>query len=149
MPLQENDFDAVSLKPVTSRPNNSDAKPATDSQPPTPNARNLYNESAGIYPLQREYPTLRATQRIFRVLAYATVALVIPELLIRFLWIVWSTQDGILNEVGQFSLYAVASLFGMVALVGTLLTASEGIELAIDVQDNTLRIANQSGRRKP
>ena len=49
MPLQENDFDAVSLKPVTSRPNNSEAKPAIDSQPPPPNARNLYNESAGIY----------------------------------------------------------------------------------------------------
>ncbi|MCC9657296.1 hypothetical protein [Rhodopirellula halodulae] len=148
MPLQDNDFDSVSLKPVTSRPSDSATSHRLEQQQSTVKARNLYNESAGLYPLQRDYPTLRATQRIFRLLAYATVMIVIPGLMFRFAWILWSTEEGLLNAFGQFSLHAVAALFAMVGLVGTLLTASEGIELAIDLQDNTLRIANQSGRRK-
>ncbi|MEO9593140.1 hypothetical protein [Rhodopirellula bahusiensis] len=111
-------------------------------------AQELYNRSAGLYPKERHYPTLEAMQRLSKLFGYATILAVFPYLTFRFLWILLTTEDGVLQELGQFSMFAVPLLFAMVGLIGVLFTASEGIRLAIDLQDNTLRIANRAGRRK-
>lgn len=87
-------------------------------------------------------------QRLSKLFGYATILAVFPYLLFRFIWIVSSTEEGLLQELGQFSTFAVPVLFATVGLIGILFTASEGIKLAIDLQDNTLRIANRAGRRK-
>ncbi|MGB7345582.1 MAG: hypothetical protein WBD20_15315 [Pirellulaceae bacterium] len=114
----------------------------------TERARARYNESAGMYPAMREYPTLDAMQRLSRLFGYAAVAIVFPYLLLRLLRVIWLTDEGLLKELVAFSEFAVPVIFGTAGLIGFLFTASEGIKLAMDIQENTLRIANRSGRRK-
>lgn len=112
-------------------------------------AQENYNHSGGVYPLERHYPTLEAMQRLYRLFSYAAVLIVFPYLLARLGYVFWTTQDGLLRELGSYLEFAVPVIFGTVAFVGTLFALSEGIRLAIDIQENTLRLANRQGRRKP
>jgi hypothetical protein len=112
------------------------------------NAQSLYNNSAGLYPRQRNYPTLEAMQRLNKIFGYAAIAIVFPYLLGRLIYLIYKTETGLMLELGRFSEFAIPVLFATVGLVGFLFAACEGIQLLIDVQDNLLRIANRSGRRK-
>jgi len=87
-------------------------------------------------------------QRLYKLFGYVAVLLVFPYLFIRLVYLVWSTDAGLLQELAVFSEFAVPVLFATVALTGTLFAAAEGIRLAMDVQDNLLRIANRGGRSK-
>ena len=97
---------------------------------------------------RRHYPTLDAMQRLTKLFGYAVVTVVLPYLTFLLIHIVYTTETGLLRELGTYFEFAVPVLFGTVGLVGFLLTLSEGLRLAIDIQENTLRIANRSGRRK-
>lgn len=112
------------------------------------NARNLYNQTSGLYPRQRHYPTLEAMQRLNRIFGYVAIAIVFPYLIGRMAYIIYTTDQGLLLELGRYSEFAIPVLFGTVGLVGFLFASAEGIQLFIDVQDNLLRIANRTGRRK-
>jgi hypothetical protein len=111
-------------------------------------AKLSYNESAGLYPKERHYPTLEAMQRLYKLFGYVAVLVVFPYIGIRFLYLLVITRERHLQVFAEFSEFAVPVLFGCVALTASLFAASEGIRLAMDIQDNTLRIANSSGRRK-
>ncbi|MFG0289326.1 MAG: hypothetical protein ACF8CQ_14195 [Rhodopirellula sp. JB044] len=87
-------------------------------------------------------------QRLYRLFGYVIIATVFPYLCFRLVAVVIGAEEGLLQDLIAFSEFAVPVIFASVALVGTLFAASEGIRLAIDVQDNTLRIANRNGRLK-
>lgn len=112
------------------------------------NAQNLYNNTSGLYPRQRHYPTLEAMQRLNKIFGYVAIAIVFPYLIGRLVYLIYKTETGLMVELGRFSEFAIPVLFATVGLVGFLFAACEGIQLLIDVQDNLLRIANRSGRRK-
>lgn len=112
------------------------------------NAQNLYNNTSGLYPRQRHYPTLEAMQRLNKIFGYVAIAIVFPYLIGRLFYLIYKTETGLMVELGRFSEFAIPVLFATVGLVGFLFAACEGIQLLIDVQDNLLRIANRSGRRK-
>ncbi len=111
-------------------------------------ARSSYNETSGIYPRERHYPTLESMQRIYKIFGYAAVLIVFPYLGFRFLYILSTVKEGLLAQLGEFSEFAVPLLFGCVAFTASLFGLSEGIKLVMDIQDNTLRIANRHGRKK-
>jgi len=111
-------------------------------------AKQSYNDSAGIYPRERHYPTLEAMQRLYKLFGYVAVVIVFPYVGFRFLFLLVTTKEQYLQVMAEFSEFAVPSLFGCVALTASLFAASEGIRLAMDVQDNTLRMANSTGRHK-
>lgn len=111
-------------------------------------ARSSYNETSGIYPHERHYPTLESMQRIYKIFGYAAVLIVFPYLGFRFLYILSTVKEGLLAQLGEFSEFAVPLLFGCVAFTASLFGLSEGIKLVMDIQDNTLRIANRHGRKK-
>ena len=111
-------------------------------------ARRSYNETSGIYPRERHYPTLESMKRIYKFFGYAAVLIVFPYLGFRFLYILSTVNEGLLAQLGEFSEFAVPLLFGCVALTASLFGLSEGIKLVMDIQDNTLRIANHHGRKK-
>lgn len=107
-----------------------------------------WGRAATLYPKERHYSTLDAMQRLTKLFGYAAIMIVFPYLTFKFARIFWMSETGLLQEVGAFLEFAVPVLFGTVGLVGLLFTLSEGLRLAMDVQENTLRIANRSGRRK-
>lgn len=108
----------------------------------------LARDAFGQYPTVRHYPTLEAIQRLYVMFGYAAVGVVFPYLVISLGWVCYRAEDDLIRQLVNYSEWAVPVVFGTVALVGTLFAASEGIKLAIDVQDNTLRIANAGGRRR-
>ncbi|EMI54879.1 hypothetical protein [Rhodopirellula sallentina] len=110
--------------------------------------RDRYNQSSGLYPSERHYPTLEAMQRLYRLFGYVIIATVFPYLFFRLFAVIIRAEEGLLPDLIAFSEFAVPVIFASVALVGTLFAASEGIRLAINLQDNTLRIANRNGRLK-
>ena len=112
------------------------------------NSRDLYNQSSGLYPRERHYPTLEAMQRLNKIFGYVAIAIVFPYLIGRLIYLIYSTETGLLLELGKLSEFAIPVLFATVGLVGFLFASAEGIQLFIDVQDNLLRIANRTGRRK-
>ena len=112
------------------------------------NSRNIYNQSSGLYPRERHYPTLEAMQRLNKIFGYIAIAIVFPYLIGRLVYLIYTTETGLLLELGKFSEFAIPLLFATVGLVGFLFASAEGIQLFIDVQDNLLRIANRTGRRK-
>jgi hypothetical protein len=114
----------------------------------TGQAREAFNHSSGVYPRERHYPTLEAMQRLYRVSGYAAFLIVFPYLGIRCLRVLFTTKEGLLLQLGEFSEFAVPLIFACVAFTSIMFGLSEGIKLATDIQDNTLRIANRYGRRK-
>lgn len=106
------------------------------------------DQNAALYPRERHYPTLEAMQRLTKLFGYTSIAIVFPYLMFRLAHLLQTTESGLLLELGRFFEFAVPVVFGTVGLVGLLFTMSEGLRLAMDVQDNTLRMANRSGRRK-
>ncbi len=114
----------------------------------TNRARSSYSETSGIYPRERHYPTLESMLRLYKIFGYVAVLLVFPYLGFRILYIFLTTKEGLLARLGEFSEVGLPLIFGCVALTATLFGVSEGIKLAIDIQDNTLRIANRHGRKK-
>jgi hypothetical protein len=101
-----------------------------------------------VLPRRREYPTLEAVQRLYRLLGYTTVAVVFPYLGFRLLAILVATEGSErMDRLIEFSQFAIPLMFGSVAVAGTLLAASEGIRLVIDLQQNTLTIAREINRR--
>ena len=114
----------------------------------TQQARQNYNDSAGLYPRERHYPTLEAMLRLYKVFGYVAILCVFPYIAFRFLYLLFTTKEQHIQVFAEFSEFAVPVLFGCVALAASLFAASEGIKLAMDIQDNTLRIANNAGRKR-
>ena len=112
------------------------------------NANDAHSRTPGLYARERHYPTLEAMLRLSKVFGYVAIALVFPYLTVRLVYIYWKTETGLLIELARFSEFAIPLLFATVGLVGFLFAASEGIRLAMDLQENTLRIANRGGRRR-
>jgi len=106
------------------------------------------NGLSQTYPRERHYPTLEAMQRLYKMFGYVAVLIVFPYVGFRFLYLLVTTKERHLQVMAEFSEFAVPALFGCVALTASLFAASEGIRLAMDVQDNLLRTANSTGRRK-
>lgn len=111
-------------------------------------ARSSYNETSGLYPRERHYPTLESMQRIYKLVGFAGVLIVFPYLGFRLLYLLLTVNEGLLAQLGELSEFAVPLLFGCVAFTASLFGLSEGIKLVMDIQDNTLRIANRHGRKK-
>jgi hypothetical protein len=120
-----------------------------DSESRVDQAKQTYNDSAGYYPRERHYPTLEAMQRLYRLFGYVAILCVFPYVGMRLLYLIVVTRDKHLQVMAEFTEFAVPLLFGCTAVAATLFALSEGIKLAMDIQDNTLRIANSSGRSKP
>jgi len=133
---------------ATTKPYNSTSSTNVDPAIRSEQAKQSYNDSAGIYPQERHYPTLEAMQRLYKLFGYVAVLIVFPYVGVRFLYLLVTTKEQYLQVLAEFSEFAVPALFGCVALTASLFAASEGIRLAMDVQDNTLRTANSTGRRK-
>jgi len=131
-------------RPVTSAYSDSSNELANRSD----QAKNSYNQSAGLYPRERHYPTLEAMQRLYKLFGYLAVFIVFPYLGSRFLYLLATTKQDHIQVFAEFSEFAVPLLFGCLALTASLFAAAEGIRLAMDIQENTLRIANSAGRRK-
>ncbi len=110
--------------------------------------KHSYLQSSGLYPRERTYPTLEAMQRLYRIFGYLSVILAFPYIAIRFLYLLVTTKQNYLQVFAQFTEFAVPVLIGSVVITATLFAAAEGIRLAMDIQENTLRIANSYGRRK-
>ncbi len=111
-------------------------------------ARSSYNDTSGVYPRERHYPTLESMQRMYKIFGYVAILLVFPYISFRILYISFTAKEDLLVQLGEFSETGLPLIFGCVALTATLFAVSEGIKLAIDIQDNTLRIANRHGRKK-
>lgn len=105
-----------------------------------------YNSTSGTYPNVRHYPTLESMQRLYKLFGYVTVGVVFPYLLFRLVYLVMTTKENLLIELGIFSEFAVPLILLSVAATATLFAAAEGIRLAMDIQDNTLRLANHHDR---
>ncbi|MEM9367497.1 MAG: hypothetical protein AAGD07_16010 [Planctomycetota bacterium] len=104
--------------------------------------------SLAVYPDERHYPTLEAMQRLHKLFGYTAVVLVFVYLLLRFVGLIASDTPNLVEELILLSQTAVVLTFTTVVVTGTLFTLAEGIKLAIDLQNNTLRMANRNGRRK-
>lgn len=145
--------DEFILGPLSSSPqifqkNSIEYEGSRDPDSRTERARAFYNETSGLYPLERHYPTLESMRRLYYLFGYVSILITFPYLAFRFIYVFVITDDQLLQDLGEFSEFAVPLMFGCIALAATLFAASEGIKLAMDIQDNTLRIANRSGRRK-
>ena len=105
-----------------------------------------YNSTSGTYPNVRHYPTLESMQRLYKLFGYVTIGIVFPYLLFRLVYLLMTTKENLLVELGVFSEFAVPLILLAVAATATLFAAAEGIRLAIDIQDNTLRLANHHDR---
>ncbi|TWT88022.1 hypothetical protein [Neorhodopirellula pilleata] len=105
-----------------------------------------YNSTSGSYPNVRHYPTLESMQRLYKLFGYVTVAVVFPYLIFRLVYLLMTTEENLLVELGTFSEFAVPLILLSVAATATLFGAAEGIRLAMDIQDNTLRLANHHDR---
>ena len=111
-------------------------------------SRGYTSASRSPLPSSREYPTLEAIQRLYRLFGYTTALMVFPYLLYRLVAILMRGEGDIVVRLMNFSWFAVPWVLGSVALTGTLFAAAEGIRLAIDIQANTLEIARSAGRRR-
>ncbi len=99
-------------------------------------------------PAHRDYPTLEAIQRLYKIFGYVTVGVVFPSMLYRLAVILLFAEDpDLTTRLIDFSWFAIPWIFGAVALTGTFFATAEGIKLAIDIQENTLAIARSAKRR--
>ncbi|MFG0290840.1 MAG: hypothetical protein ACF8CQ_21905, partial [Rhodopirellula sp. JB044] len=58
--------------------------------------RDRYNQSSGLYPRERHYPTLEAMQRLYRLFGYVIIATVFPYLCFRLVAVVIGAEEGLL-----------------------------------------------------
>ncbi len=103
----------------------------------------------GEYPRRRDYPALSSLRRLYAVFGYVGVAIVFAYLLIEAGLVVYRSDGDLLVNLAVYSRWAVPTVFGTVAVTAAMLAASEGITLAMDIQENTLRAANELNRRRP
>jgi hypothetical protein len=97
-------------------------------------------------PSHRSYPTLEAIQRLYKIFGYVAVAIVFPYLFIQLVRIILGSAGDTMQRLIEFSQFAVPVLFGTVVFSGTVFALAEGIQLAIDIQANTLATARRSKR---
>lgn len=127
-------------RPPTTMPSSSEAESDEDDVEDS--------STVEVYPDERHYPTLEAMQRLHKLFGYTAVLLVFLYLSLRLVLLVASETPNLAEELILLSQTAVILTFATVVVTGTLFTLAEGIKLAIDLQNNTLRIANRNGRRK-
>lgn len=98
-------------------------------------------------PPQRIYPTLDSLGRLYKLFGYVGVLGIFGYLLYQFIAMVWRSPEGeFLNRLVEFTEFALPFVFGTAIGAGALFAASEGIQLVIDIQENTLHSAHQAGK---
>ena len=112
-----------------------------------PRSSHAKTSSVGL-PVHRDYPTLESIQRLYRLAGYTGVIGVFGYLVVKFYTDVGRAPSGEqMAKLVDFVEYAVPFTFGTVVIAGVLFGASEGIKLAIDIQENTLAAARKQTPR--
>ena len=114
----------------------------------TPGSQPTQLSSPIDLPPHRAYPTLESIGRLYKLFGYVGVVGIFGYLLYQFFAMVWRSPEGeFLTRLVAFSEFALPFVFGTVVGAGALFAASEGIQLVIDIQENTLRAAHKARSR--
>ena len=89
-------------------------------------------------PAERRYATLESIRRLYQRFAYLAVALAAVMLAYRLVTVVFLGESTSMTELVELCRFALFTVAGTIFVSCTLFGFSEGIQLAIDVQKNTL-----------